>query len=275
MARFNPPAGGSVAVVTGASSGIGRELARDLAQRGHVVLAVARRVEPIAALAAEVKTAGATGRIEPFAQDVTAPDAPEAIHAAARRLGEIGWLVNNAGVATFGRFERADMNEERAHLRLNVESVVMVTGRLLPGMVAAGRGIVLNVASSAGMQPTPGWSVYGATKAFVLSFSEGLYEELRGSGVSATALAPGPVTTAIFGDSDAAKARKPLPWELTPAQCAAHAISGALAGKAIVVPGLVVKLLVFGARFSPRALARWISAQIGLRFIGMPPMEKR
>jgi short-subunit dehydrogenase len=275
MPRFTPPAEGSVAIVTGASSGLGRELARVLAGRGHVVLAVARRAEPLAALAAEVKAAGAPGRIEPFTQDVTAPDAADAIHDAAVRLGTLGWLVNNAGAATFGRFEDTSPDEERALVRLNVESVVMLTRRLLPALVRAGRGVVLTVASSAGMQPTPGWAVYGASKAFVLSFSEALFEELRGSGVSTTALAPGPITTAIFGDSAAAKARKPRPWELTPADCAARAIRAALAGKPVFVPGLAVKLLAFGARFSPRAATRRVSAAISLRFLGMPPMGKR
>jgi uncharacterized protein len=275
VSRFHPPAAGSVAVVTGASSGLGRELARELARRGHVVLAVARRVEPIMALAAEVEAAGAGGRIEPLAQDITAPDAAEVVHAAARRLGEIGWLVNNAGGTTFGRFEQANMDEERALVRLNVESVVMLTGRVLPDLVKTGRGIVLNVASSAGLQATPGWSVYGASKAFVIAFSEALYEELKGSGVSVTTLAPGPLTTAFFGESAAAKRRKPLPWELTPTDGAARAVRGALAGKPLVVPGLVVRILAFGSRFSPRAAARWVSARIGLRFIGMPPMPPR
>ncbi|HEX2659805.1 MAG TPA: SDR family NAD(P)-dependent oxidoreductase [Polyangia bacterium] len=275
MARFNHPAVGSVAVVTGASSGLGREFARTLALRGHVVLAVARRREPIAQLAAEVATAGGPGRIEPLAQDVTAPDAPEVIHAAARRLGQLGWLVNNAGSATFGRFEQSPPDEERAQVRLNVESVVMLTRRLLPDLVQAGRGIVLNVGSSAGLQATPGWVVYGASKAFVIAFSEGLFEELRGSGVSVTALAPGPVTTAFFGDGAAAHTRKPLPWELSPADCAARAVRAALAGKPFYAPGLMVKLLAFGSRFSPRGAARRVSALIGLRFVGMPPMGKR
>lgn len=275
MARFRQPAPGSVAVVTGASSGLGRELARALALRGHVVLGVARRSEPIVQLAAEVAAAGGPGRVEALAQDVTAPEAPDAIYAAARRLGEIGWLVNNAGTSTFGRFENATPDDERALMRLNVESVVMVTRRLLPDMVQSGRGIVLNIGSSAGLQATPGWIVYGASKAFVIAFSEGLFEELLGSGVSVTVVAPGPMTTPFFGDTAAHRTRKPLPWELPPVDCAARAIRAALAGKPFLVPGLAVKLLAFGSRFSPRAAARRVSALIGLRFVGMPPMGKR
>src|SRR6185369_15116567 len=202
MARFNQPASGSVAIVTGASSGLGRAFALALARRGHPVLAVARRAERLAELVAEAQRAGA--RIEALALDVTSDGAAARIFEAARRLGEIGWLVNNAGGSTFGRFEAADVGAEQALVRLNCESVVALTGRVLPDLVARGRGIVLNVASSAGMQPTPGWSVYGASKAFVLAFSEGLYDELRGSGVSVTALAPGPVSTEFFAAGGAA-----------------------------------------------------------------------
>jgi short-subunit dehydrogenase len=275
MARFNPPGVGSVAIVTGASSGLGRELARALAMRGHDVLAVARRLEPMAALAAEVKSAGATGRIEPLPQDITAPYAPEVIHAAAGQLGEIGWLVNNAGAVTVGRFEGADLETQRGLVRLNVESLVLLTRRVLPDLLKSSRGIILNVASTAGLQPTPGWAVYGASKAFVISFSEALFEELRGSGVSVTTLAPGPMTTPIFGDSPAARARKPRPWELPPAEVAARAIRAALAGRPFVVPGLIVRLVAFGARFSPRAAARRVSARTSLPFVGMPRLPPR
>ncbi len=200
MARFQPPAPGSVAIVTGASSGLGRALARELARRGHVVLAVARRGERLTELArahdADARAGG--GRIEPLALDVTAPDAAERVHDEARRLGEIGWLVNNAGSSTFGRLEASRVEEQRALVRLNCEALVTLTTRVLPDLVRAGRGIVLQVASAAGLQPTPGWAVYGATKAFVISLAEAMSEELRGSGVSVTALCPGPMATEFF-----------------------------------------------------------------------------
>jgi short-subunit dehydrogenase len=273
MAQFNPPAPGSIAIVTGASAGLGRAFALALARRGHPVLAVARRAERLAELVAEAQRAGA--RIEALALDVTSDGAAARIFEAARRLGEIGWLVNNAGGSTFGRFEAADVGAEQALVRLNCESVVALTGRVLPDLVARGRGIVLNVASSAGMQPTPGWSVYGASKAFVLAFSEGLYDELRGSGVSATALAPGPVATEFFAAGGAERERRAPPWEVTAEDCADQGIRGALAGRAVVVVGLATRLLVFGSRFSPRALARWVSGRIGLRFIGLPPLPPR
>ena len=274
MAHFNPPGAGSVAIVTGASAGIGRAFARALAGRGHPVLAVARRAEKLAELVAEARAAG-IGSIEPLALDVTAEGAADRIVAAAGRLGEIGWLVNNAGGSTFGRFENADVGAERALVRLNCEAVVALTGRVLPDLVSRRRGIVVNVASSAGMQPTPGWAVYGASKAFVIAFSEGLYDELRGSGVSVTALAPGPVATEFFAASAAGRARRAPPWEISAEDCVDRAIRGALAGRALVVVGLPTRLLVFGSRFSPRALARWVSGRIGLRFIGLPPLPPR
>src|SRR5581483_7357533 len=144
MGRFVEPAPGSVAIVTGASAGIGRELARLLFRRGHVVLAIARRGERLAELVAEAEAAGGPGRIEPMAVDVTSDGAAGRIRFAARRLGEIGWLINNAGGSTFGRFEDADVTAEQALVRLNCESVVALTARVLPDMVKAGRGIVLN-----------------------------------------------------------------------------------------------------------------------------------
>jgi len=276
MARFNKPAAGSVAIVTGASAGLGRELARGLARRGHVVLAVARRGERLADLAREVTVGG--GRIRPLAVDVTAPDAPEHIHQAAVALGPIGWLVNNAGASNFGRLEEAEVEGERALVRLNCESVVGLTTRVLPDLVRAGRGIVLQVASSAGLQPTPGWAVYGATKAFVISFSEALYEELRHSGVSVTALCPGPIATEFFAASGGAElqpARRRPPWELSAETCAELGLRAALAGRAVAVVGGTTRLLALSGRLAPRALTRFISGKISLRYVGLPPLPSR
>jgi len=275
MARFVAPPPGSVAIVTGASAGIGRELARQLFRRGHIVLAVARRGERLAELVTQANTTGGPGRIEPLAIDVTSEGAAGRIRFAARRLGEIGWLVNNAGGSTFGRFEEADAAAEQALVRLNCEAVVTLTARVLPDMVKAGRGIVLNVASTAGMQPTPGWITYGASKAFVLSFSEGLYDELRGTGVSATAVAPGPVATEFFAANAGTRPHRRVPWAISAELCAERALRGALAGRSLVMIGATSRLLAFSARFSPRALARWVSGRISLPFIGLSSLPPR
>lgn len=239
-----------------------------------MVLAVARRADRLAELRAEAKPRGGAP-VEPLALDVTADGAAARIVEAARQLGEIGWLVNNAGGSTFGRFEEAEVERERALVRLNCESVVALTGLVLPHLVRSGRGIVLNVASSAGLQATPGWTVYGASKAFVIAFSEGIYEELRGSGVSATALCPGPVATEFFAANAAGRARRAPPWEISADACAERGIAAALAGRALVVTGFTTRLLAFGTRLSPRALARWVSGRSSLRYIGLPPLPPR
>lgn len=279
MARFHRPAAGSVAIVTGASAGLGRELARALAERGHTVLAVARRAERLTDLAAEFSAAagaaGGRGRIVPLAVDVTVAGAVEQVHDAARRLGEIGWLVNNAGASTFGRVDETGVDEQRAVVRLNCESVVALTARVLPELVRAGRGIVLQIASSAGLQPTPGWATYGASKAFVVSFSEALSEELRGSGVSVTALCPGPIATEFFAANAGDRPHKPRPWEISARACAARGVSAALAGRTVVVVGGMNRLLALSSGLSPRAMVRWVSGQIGLRYIGLPPLPPR
>jgi short-subunit dehydrogenase len=272
MARFHRPAARSVAVVTGASSGIGRAFARELARRGHPVVAVARRRERLDELA-DAARGGAP--IVPLALDVTADDAPAAIRAAAAAHGEVGWLVNNAGASTFGRFETGDPARERGIVRLNCESLVALTSAFLPDLVRRGRGIVLNVASTAGFQATPGWAVYGATKAFVLSFSEALYEELRGSGVSATALCPGPVGTEFFSSNAGDRPHAPPFYTLTPEACAAAGLRAALAGRAVAIVGAVNRVQAWSSRLAPRAMARWVSGKIGLGYIGLPPLPKR
>jgi len=277
MARFQSPASGSVAIVTGASSGLGRALAQNLASRGHVVLAVARRTDRLEELARTGATAGA-GRIEALAIDVTAPDAADRIFTEARRMGEIGWLVNNAGSSTFGRLEASRVDEQRALVRLNCEALVALTTRVLPQLVRAGRGIVLQVASAAGLQPTPGWAVYGASKAFVISLAEAMSEELRGSGVSVTAICPGPIATEFFSHGDdpalAASRRRPF-WELTPEACAEEALRAALAGRAVAVIGRTSQALALSGRLAPRALLRFVAAKISLRYVGLPPMPPR
>jgi uncharacterized protein len=275
MAHPTPPPPGSVAIVTGASSGIGLALARSLAKRGYLVLAVARRADRLAALAAEAPAPRGAGAVTPLSIDLLAPGAAAAIVSRARALGPLGWVINNAGASTYGRLEDADPEREEALVRLNCEVVVGLTARALPDLVRARRGIVLNVASTAGLQPTPGWAAYGASKAFVLSFTEGLHHELGGSGVSATALCPGPVVTEFFSAMAGESPRKATLHDLSPEKVAAAGIRGALAGRAVVIPGRTNLVMAVAARYSPRALVRWVSGKIGLRYIGLPPLPPR
>jgi short-subunit dehydrogenase len=274
MPRFRRPAEGSIAVVTGASAGIGRGFARELARRGHPVLAIARRAERLRALADQVAADGGA-RVEPLAIDVTADDAPARIAAAARAMGRVGWLVNNAGSATFGWFGDGGIDRERALVRLNCDAVAAITAAVLPLLLHERAGIALHVASSAAFQPTPGWATYGATKAFVLSLGEALAEELRGTGVLATVLCPGPVATDIFDASGVASQRRRPPHELTVDEVVRTAIARALRGRVVIVPGGTNRVVALASKLSPRAIVRRVSAKTSLRFIGLPPLPPR
>lgn len=274
MTRARRPIPGSLAVVTGASAGIGRGFALELSRRGHPVLAVARRGDRLQTLADEAQAAGGAV-VHPLVLDVTGEGAASQIAQAAHQLGAVGWLVNNAGAARFEWFGEGGVDGERAQIRLNVEAVATVTAAFLPTLIRQRSGIVLNVASSAGFQPTPGWATYGATKAFVVSLTEALSEELRGTGVSATALCPGPVTTEIFAASATPSARRRPRHEISVEQCVDAGVTGALRGRVIVVPGLFSRVLALSAKLSPRAVVRRVSALTSLRLIGLPPLSAR
>ena len=180
------------ALVTGASGGIGEALARELAARGHDLVLVARSVGTLEALAAEL--AQAHGIIATsIGADLAASGAGRALATELRGRGlEIDIVVNNAGFADFGEFAHADLNKTMQMVALNVVTLTELTHELLPPMIERGRGRVMNLASTAAFLPGPLMAVYYATKAYVLSFSEGIAEELKGSGVTVTALCPGP-----------------------------------------------------------------------------------
>jgi uncharacterized protein len=257
-----------LAVVTGASAGIGAEFARQLAERGHPVLAVARRVERLQELAARAAAAG-HAPVHAVALDLTTPDAPAALVKRARELGGVGWLVNNAGSGRLKPFAK-DAESQTAIVRLNCEALVAVTAAFIGDLVAQRAGVILNVASSAGFQPTPGMTTYGASKAFVISFSEGLSEELRGTGVTVTALCPGPVGTEFFDGAGADGKRKPTAAEMTAEACARFGIEAAERGRVLAVPGLSTKLLAAGSHLMPRAWLRRMSGKMALPRLGYP-----
>jgi short-subunit dehydrogenase len=252
-------------VLTGASSGIGAALARQLSSKGHPVLAVARRADRLEVLAAEIKE-GAP--IYPLAVDLTGPDAPAKILARADELGGAAWLVNDAGSNLFGPFAQAAPGANASMVRLNCEALVSLTQAMLPGMIARKSGVLLNVSSVAGFVPTPYMAVYGATKAFVLSYTEALRQELLGTGISVTALCPGPVATEIYALSAPGVPRKSPFNEITAEECAKAAISAAERGAAIAVPGLFNRLNVLSAKLAPRALVRWLLTLQGLSYLG-------
>ncbi len=246
-----------LAVVTGASSGIGRELARQAAGHGYDVVLVARREQRLQALAGELDTVGVAARV--VAADLADPSGAE--HVAMALAGTpVDVLVNDAGVGGRGAFAvERDLAADLAMIRLNVTALVELTGLLLPGMVERGHGGVLNVASIAGYLPGPGQAVYHATKAFVKSFSEALAEETRGTGVQVTALCPGPVRTEFArtaGYAEEAKGNPMMPVR-SAAEVAAAGWDGLMAGHAVVVPDLPTRIGLQALRFLPwRLVAR-------------------
>jgi len=205
---------GQTALVTGASSGIGAEFARQLAAAGADVVLVARRADRLDELAGSLTTRfGVTATT--ISADLAAQGASEKLAAeiAARGL-TIDVLVNNAGFATHGAFVDEDLARIHDEMALNVVTVVELTRLLLPGMVERRRGTVVNVASTGAFQPVPTMAVYGATKAFVLSFTEALWGELEGTGVRALALCPGATETEFFdvagADAQVGAERQPV-----------------------------------------------------------------
>jgi uncharacterized protein len=236
-------------VVTGASSGLGREFALALAARGHPVLAVARRAERLSALADEVAARG--GRLEPFVADLSTADGVEQLLTTAREL-EVELLVNNAGIATYGPFTSTPSERERELVRLNVEALVALTHGVLPAMVERRRGGVINVASQMAFQAMPYFAVYAASKAFVLAFSEALAEELRGSGVSVTTVAPGFVTTEFTDVAGSHAPERRMP-HLQAERVVEAALRAHERGKTVKVVGRFYVLLTLAGRFAPRA----------------------
>ena len=251
------------ALVTGASSGIGWELARALAEDGHDLVLVSRNGPRLEKLARDLESAGNV-RVRALARDLSDPAAPASI---AKELATAGVaievLVNNAGFGVYGPFAETSGDQELDMIRLNVTAVTDLTKLFLPGMLERRRGRILNVASTAAFQPGPLMAVYYATKAYVLSFSEALANELQGSGVTVTALCPGPTITNFQKRARMERTRlfsSPLSME---ARSVARAgLSGMKRGRRVVIPGIGNKLLVQSVRFSPRRLVAMVARAI-------------
>lgn len=241
------------AIVTGASSGIGAEIARDLSRRGHHVTLVARSADKLEALAAELGNA-----------DVIPLDLADRAERAKLldRMSELGRvpdiLVNNAGLSTMGAVSASDPEAEMNMIEVDVVAVADLCSRTLPGMVQRGRGAVLNVASTAAFQPLPGQAGYGAGKSFVLSYTQSLAGELRGTGVTATTLCPGPVHTGFgeragFSKEDAEAALPAVMW-VTAEDVAKAAVEGMAKGRLVVIPGKVNRVAAAVSQVTPRSL---------------------
>ncbi|MEA2459318.1 MAG: uncharacterized protein QOC95_2290 [Thermoleophilaceae bacterium] len=249
-----PPSADSTALVTGASSGIGEALARQLAERGYGVTLVARREDKLRALASELASSHGV-RAEVVACDLADASARDALAASVAGMGlTVEILANNAGFAIYEDFAASSRERELEMAAVNVLAVVDLTSRFLPGMVERGRGAVITTCSTSAFQPIPGNAGYAAGKAFALSLSEALHMETRGTGVTVTALCPGPVRSGFQDASDAHEFADTLPgpmWK-DPADVAAAAIRGAERGKRVVVPGVPNRLGGLMGRFTPR-----------------------
>jgi short-subunit dehydrogenase len=245
------------AVVTGASSGLGRELALLLAARGESVVAVARSAEALGVLAA------ASPRITAVTADLSTPEGRDALVGA---VGDVDVLVNNAGLGALGRFAELPVEVTDQMVEVNVAALTELTARWLPGMVARGSGRILNVASTAAFQPGPNMAVYFATKSYVLSLSEALAEELRGSGVTVTVFCPGAFESGFqrvagMENSRLVKGRT-LPSSEQMARAALRAMDR---GAVVAVPGVFNRLGAFAPRLAPRTLVRrvaqWVQSE--------------
>src|SRR5262244_137249 len=243
------------AIITGASSGMGLVFARELAGRGYDVLAVARRRDRLEALARDESSR--VGRILPFTADLGTSDGLGALAARVRELGNIELLVNNAGVATAGDFADSDLGRELAEIGLNVNAVVALTHAVLAEMRPRKRGAIINVASVVAFQPFPHFAVYAASKAFVLSFTEALAEELKGTGVRILALCPGSVATEIdvFAHNEGLLGKLP---SLTAQQVVKSGLHALADGRVVNVVGGFNRLLPFMDRIMPRRTIRWL-----------------
>lgn len=245
-----------VAVITGASMGIGLELAKLAAADGHDLVLIARSQDRLAALAAELRSAhGVSATVVPA--DLTDPAAPARVAEVIDAAGLApDVLVNCAGFGSSGLYWQSDRARELGMIQVNVTAVADLTHRLLGGMVDRKRGRVLNVASTAGFVPGPKMATYYATKAFVVSFTEALAHELRGTGVTATALCPGPVATAF---SKVAGNDQSILFKVAvdrPERVAMIGWKAMKRGRAVVVTGWTNQLAALGVRFSPRVVAR-------------------
>lgn len=232
-----PPSADSIALVTGASSGIGEQFARQLSEKGHRVALVARREEQLRRLADEL---GGADRAVPIAADLIREEDRDRLAARLDELGaQVEILVNNAGFGVYEAFAKSDRARELQQVRLLVEAVVDLMSRYLPGMVERGRGTVINMSSTAGFQPLPYNASYSAAKSYVLLLSEGVHGEVAEHGVTVTAVAPGPVRTGFQEASDASYFAERLPGFtfVPPARVARDAIAAAERGRMSVIPG--------------------------------------
>jgi len=244
-----------IALVTGASAGIGYELAKVFAENGYDLIVSARREERLQQLAEDV---GSLCSVDIVVADLGKARGPATLLEAVAKLGKpIDVLVNNAGIAASGPFQSLTRSQVKSILQLNIRALTELTYEVLPDMIARGSGKILNVASVVSFQPVPGMSLYAASKAFVLSLTESLSEDLKGSGVTATALCPGPTRTEMVADIQNMELAGPFMSEAR--QVAQEGFRACLSGEVVRVPGLMNQAMVTWTQYQPRWLVRFLS----------------
>jgi uncharacterized protein len=260
-----PPIDGGVVLVTGASSGLGVEMARILARRARVLILAARRKDRMEALAAELRGLQPNLQIEIEPCDLA--DSAQTVALADRLLARhqaIDVLVNNAGLGDVGLFDRADWRKFRLVIGVNVEALTLLTYKLLPPMIQRGRGGILNVSSGFGLNWMPGVAVYAASKHYVTAFTDSLRVELSGTGVVVTQLCPGPVPTE-FEEVAGNPVGMSVPGivQVSPARVARTAIAGFDRGRAMIIPGVIISFLITLGAFTPRWILRLLYGWMG------------
>jgi short-subunit dehydrogenase len=243
-----------LALVTGASSGIGADLARELARHGHDLILTARREPELEALANELRAFGATATV--ITKDLAVPAAPRELATEIERRGmQIDVLVNNAGFGDVGPLVREDADRIDAMLQVNVASLTALTRAIVPGMVARRRGRVMLLSSTAAFSPGPNMAVYCASKAYVLSFGEAIARELRGSGVTVTTLCPGATVTGFGAESGAENLplfKSSLVPKMSSAEVARAGYRAMMKGRPVLVTGFINKVVAFSGPVFPR-----------------------
>jgi hypothetical protein len=249
---------GKTALVTGASSGLGVDFGRELAARGAALVLVARRTELLEGVAQEIRSASGVA-VKTLVADLAEESGREGV-AEALRDTDIDILINNAGLGLYGESLKIPWTKERTMLAVDVMAVAHAIKLFVPGMVARGYGRVLNLSSIAAFQPTPYYASYGGAKAFVLAYSEALNYELRGTGVTVSAISPGITKTEFLRVSG----QQPTVYQrfamMESADVARIGIAGMLRGKSSIVPGPLNALTIASGRFSPRALVLPLAA---------------
>jgi short-subunit dehydrogenase len=249
-----------VALITGASSGIGREFVRIFAQSACDVVLVARDVNRLEEIAQQARALGVSATV--IGKDLSlSTSAPEIFSCLQESGTEIDFLINNAGLGTHGPFASIPMEADLRLLQVNIVALTQLTKLFLPGMIQRRRGKVLNVASLAAFQPGPLMATYFASKAYVLSVSEALAYEVAGTGVTVTALCPGPVRTE-FRKRAGSEGKRTLGRTMDPASVARAGYRGMMRGRRIVIPNIGGRLVAMLGRLAPRALLTWAAAKM-------------